>query len=337
MKIKNGRVFFGALANKIRYQILKELESGEKCVNDLVNSLKIKQSLVSHNLKILIKANLVQVRRSGTFRYYSVNKTVAAGIFRLQALWESFSDGGAKQAGQKIDLPGVSVDQALLFFKLDQKGVVEFEYGTGFEATGFDPGTQTGRHFSEDLSDMPEVVEAIQDGLGGKMLNRIVSGRGFIFGLRTLPLKNENGQPDGCIGMVYDVTDKLQLRQELRVAEGRWKAVMDCVPHQAALVDASGRIIYLNRPPSRVPMEKAIGMSIFEWFAKPEQKLMKEAMEFVVKTGEMKRQELTSSGAMDGRPTKYKGILAPIYNNGATPNEILIMFGSSDEGICPRS
>lgn len=53
---------------KILYSILK----GEKCVSDIVSEVGASQSLVSHQLKVLRKANLVSTRKEGTKVFYSL-------------------------------------------------------------------------------------------------------------------------------------------------------------------------------------------------------------------------------------------------------------------------
>ena len=44
----------------------------EKCVNDIANEIGASQSLVSHQLKVLKDADLVDTRKEGTRVYYSL-------------------------------------------------------------------------------------------------------------------------------------------------------------------------------------------------------------------------------------------------------------------------
>lgn len=64
---------FKALADPARLQILSVLSSGELCVSDICAELKMSQSSVSHQLRLLRSTNLVKVRRSGQHAFYSLS------------------------------------------------------------------------------------------------------------------------------------------------------------------------------------------------------------------------------------------------------------------------
>ena len=55
-----------------RLKIMYAISEGEKSVNQIVTEVGASQSLVSHQLKVLRKANLVSTRRDGTFVYYAL-------------------------------------------------------------------------------------------------------------------------------------------------------------------------------------------------------------------------------------------------------------------------
>ena len=55
-----------------RLKIMYAISEGERSVSEIVNEVGASQSLVSHQLKILRKANLVSVRRDGTHIYYQL-------------------------------------------------------------------------------------------------------------------------------------------------------------------------------------------------------------------------------------------------------------------------
>ena len=64
--------FFRTFGDLTRIRILNQLERGEICVNDLADTLSMKQSAVSHQLKALRLANLVRFRREGQIVYYDI-------------------------------------------------------------------------------------------------------------------------------------------------------------------------------------------------------------------------------------------------------------------------
>lgn len=57
-------------ADETRLKILLCLFEGEKCVSDIQCEINASQSLVSHQLKILRKANLVNSRKEKNYVYY---------------------------------------------------------------------------------------------------------------------------------------------------------------------------------------------------------------------------------------------------------------------------
>jgi ArsR family transcriptional regulator len=61
-----------ALADPIRLEIIEFLRGGEKCVCEIVPSMGIIQPLVSRHLKILKDCGLVNDRKEGNRRLYSI-------------------------------------------------------------------------------------------------------------------------------------------------------------------------------------------------------------------------------------------------------------------------
>jgi DNA-binding transcriptional ArsR family regulator len=74
-------LLFQALANEPRVRILNLLRKGPRSVGDIVETLKLEQTVVSHNLKCLAFCGLVSVVRIGKVREYSVNAETVNPIF----------------------------------------------------------------------------------------------------------------------------------------------------------------------------------------------------------------------------------------------------------------
>lgn len=70
------------LAHPIRIQILTMLSrsAGQVCVCELEAALPVKQPTVSHHLKLLRDAGLIDCERHGLFAYYFVNRTALAAL-----------------------------------------------------------------------------------------------------------------------------------------------------------------------------------------------------------------------------------------------------------------
>ncbi len=77
-------LFAKALADETRQEIMKQLCCVWLSVNDLVERMegRVNQPTVSHHLKKLEEAGLVDMRQEGRFRYYTLNQqhlTVCCG------------------------------------------------------------------------------------------------------------------------------------------------------------------------------------------------------------------------------------------------------------------
>jgi ArsR family transcriptional regulator len=85
------------IGHPIRLQLLGLLarSGGEVCVCDLEASLPVKQPTVSHHLRILREAGLVDTQRRGLWSYYFVNSE------RLDALRARIASGLASVAGTR--------------------------------------------------------------------------------------------------------------------------------------------------------------------------------------------------------------------------------------------
>ncbi len=75
MQLEDLRLVYYALADEIRLKILKLLiDNKELCVCELQPILNISQPNLSFHLRILRDANLVNVKKEGKWKYYSINK-----------------------------------------------------------------------------------------------------------------------------------------------------------------------------------------------------------------------------------------------------------------------
>lgn len=69
---------FRIFADESRLQILDLLKDRELCAGDLLKSVSIVQSTLSHHMKVLVEAGIVNQRKQGKWSYYSINKEMLA-------------------------------------------------------------------------------------------------------------------------------------------------------------------------------------------------------------------------------------------------------------------
>lgn len=75
--------FFSTLANPTRLAALENLMEKPMNVTQLAESLGQEQSMVSHNLRPLVKCRFVQVERKGRERLYSLNHETVDSLFKV--------------------------------------------------------------------------------------------------------------------------------------------------------------------------------------------------------------------------------------------------------------
>jgi len=87
---------FAALSDPTRLRLLDALgRAGELCVCDLCLLLDLRQSNVSHQLRLLRSLRLVKNRRSGRNVFYSLDDSHVAGLLRMGLEHVREAAGGA--------------------------------------------------------------------------------------------------------------------------------------------------------------------------------------------------------------------------------------------------
>jgi DNA-binding transcriptional ArsR family regulator len=89
---------FRALGDPTRVRILDALSHGELCVCDLAAVLKLSQSAVSHQLRLLRGLRLVRPRRDGRMVFYALDDRHIMSLFR-QALQHVEEGVGRRESG----------------------------------------------------------------------------------------------------------------------------------------------------------------------------------------------------------------------------------------------
>jgi DNA-binding transcriptional ArsR family regulator len=85
---------FSALADPTRVRILDALSHGELCVCDLAALVRMSESAVSHQLRLLRTMRLVRPRREGRMVFYALDDRHIITLFRM-ALRHVQETGGA--------------------------------------------------------------------------------------------------------------------------------------------------------------------------------------------------------------------------------------------------
>jgi len=74
---------FKALSDSNRLFIVGMLADGEICACRILEALDITQPTLSHHMSILTKCGLVNVRKVGSWSYYSINDSKMTEVIQL--------------------------------------------------------------------------------------------------------------------------------------------------------------------------------------------------------------------------------------------------------------
>ncbi|MBO5752598.1 MAG: winged helix-turn-helix transcriptional regulator [Proteobacteria bacterium] len=97
-KHNEGIKVFKALADDNRLEIMELLMSGEKCGCALLEALKIGQPTLSHHMRILCDAGLVDACKEGKWVHYSLS---IEGSAKVRALSERYTLSPEKACSYK--------------------------------------------------------------------------------------------------------------------------------------------------------------------------------------------------------------------------------------------
>lgn len=87
MGLRDDVKIFKALADENRLAVLMLLQDGEKCACKLLETLNVSQPTLSHHMKLLCDAGIVDYRKEGKWMHYSIS---ADSRERLHEIIESY-------------------------------------------------------------------------------------------------------------------------------------------------------------------------------------------------------------------------------------------------------
>ncbi len=83
MKCLSYNNFFCNFANRTKLSIITALAEREMSVKEIAEKVKAEQSAISHNLRKLLACHILEVRRKGKERIYSLNKETVMPVIKL--------------------------------------------------------------------------------------------------------------------------------------------------------------------------------------------------------------------------------------------------------------
>jgi PAS domain S-box-containing protein len=103
----------------------------------------------------------------------------------------------------------------VVLFALDCSGVITLARGKGLTILGLTPEAVIGRSILDLTNITPHIVENIHRALAGDAFTDIVELGAWVFETRYAPLRDEQDQVVGMIGVAVDISERRQLQREL--------------------------------------------------------------------------------------------------------------------------
>jgi diguanylate cyclase (GGDEF)-like protein/PAS domain S-box-containing protein len=136
----------------------------------------------------------------------------------------------------------------IILFALDREGVFTLSEGKGLEALGLEPGQVVGRSVFDVYSDLAGIQEQFKRALAGEPLVGVVEIAGLAFETICTPLRDQDGEPNGVMGVATDVTERRRAEQTLRNNEEEFRLVFESAKDAILWADPeTGLITRCNR------------------------------------------------------------------------------------------
>jgi diguanylate cyclase (GGDEF)-like protein/PAS domain S-box-containing protein len=176
------------------------------------------------------------VAEDGEWRIVVVSRDVTANRAALDAL-------SASQAR----LAAVVTNAPVVLFTIDRDGIFTLSEGKSLALLGLRPGEVVGRSAFELYSDHPDVVANLRRALAGEVFSTNTVLADISFETHYSPIRDEQEEITGIIGVAVDATGRVRAREALREAAEFRDHVLNTAASAIVAFDAEGRVTLANR------------------------------------------------------------------------------------------
>ena len=156
----------------------------------------------------------------------------------------------------------------VILFALDRDGIFTLSEGESPEVLNRLPGEIVGTSVFDRYHDMPEILTNVRTALGGQSCQATVNFIDRTYDAHYEPLRHQDGEVVGVVGVAYDITERERVKEALKQANDRLHAVIDNTPVILFALDREGvftlsegnGLAGLGRAPGEV-----VGQSIFDF------------------------------------------------------------------------
>lgn len=171
-----------------------------------------------------------------------------ARLAMLERQAESVTETERALRESKVRLRSIVGHAPIVLFALDCTGVITLSEGKGLESLGLKPGQVVGQSAFDLYAEDEHICDTLRRALRGESFSDCADVGDTFFETRFTPLLDKEGEPNGCIGVAMDVTQRVRAERALRSSEERFRMLAENIPGAVYLCQNDERytMLYLN-------------------------------------------------------------------------------------------
>lgn len=135
----------------------------------------------------------------------------------------------------------------VVLFTLDMEGIFTLSEGKGLQTLDLEPGGVVGHSIFEVYRENERLLKNIRRALEGEAFQELMEDQhGRFFDAWYSPLLDGDGRQQGILGVLADMTERVQMETALKISEERYRTLVENQDEGVLITDAELRIEYLN-------------------------------------------------------------------------------------------
>ena len=167
-----------------------------------------------------------------------VNQELEERVRERTALYE-LANAALQESEERLRT--VIGNAPVVLFALDTEGVFTLAEGKGLDDLGIAPDELVGRPVFDMFASQPEVHESVRKALAGEPATTMV-GINTAFEARLSPVRDEDGNVTGVIGVATDITERKQAEESLQ----RFVSLIENSSDFIGMANLDGQVTFVN-------------------------------------------------------------------------------------------